>query len=33
MDLNGPEFALAEIDGLPLQDYHAFHATHAELDS
>ncbi len=30
-ELDGPEVALAEVDGLPLKDYHAFHATHADL--
>jgi RNA polymerase sigma-70 factor (ECF subfamily) len=30
-ELDGPEVALAEIDRLPLTDYHAFHATRAEL--
>src|SRR4029453_15467306 len=30
-ELDGPEVALAEIDGLPLQGYHAFHATRADL--
>lgn len=27
----GPEVALAVVDGLPLESYHAFHATRAEL--
>ncbi|HXP99119.1 MAG TPA: DUF6596 domain-containing protein, partial [Solirubrobacteraceae bacterium] len=30
-ELDGPEVALAEVDGLPLEDYHAFHATQADL--
>jgi RNA polymerase sigma-70 factor (ECF subfamily) len=30
-ELDGPEAALAAIDPLPLQDYHALHATQAEL--
>jgi RNA polymerase sigma-70 factor (ECF subfamily) len=30
-ELDGPEVALAEIDGLPLEGYHAFHATRADL--
>ena len=30
-ELDGPAVALAEITGLPLDDYHAFHATRAEL--
>jgi RNA polymerase sigma-70 factor, ECF subfamily len=30
-ELDGPEVALAEIQGLPLEGYHAFHATHAHL--
>jgi len=30
-ELDGPEVALAEVDGLPLQGYHAFHATRADL--
>jgi RNA polymerase sigma-70 factor (ECF subfamily) len=30
-ELDGPEVALAAVDGLALQDYHAFHATRAEL--
>jgi RNA polymerase sigma-70 factor (ECF subfamily) len=30
-EMDGPEVALAAIDALPLQDYHAFHATRAEL--
>jgi RNA polymerase sigma-70 factor, ECF subfamily len=30
-ELDGPEVALAEVDRLPLQRYHAFHATRAEL--
>ena len=30
-ELDGPEVALAEVNGLPLQDYHAFHATRADL--
>ena len=30
-ELDGPEVALAEIDPLPLADYHAFHATRAHL--
>lgn len=30
-ELDGPEAALAAVDRLPLQDYHALHATRAEL--
>ena len=30
-ELDGPQVALAEVDGLPLTDYHAFHATRADL--
>ncbi|WP_250006719.1 RNA polymerase sigma factor [Actinoplanes sp. M2I2] len=30
-ELDGPAVALAQIDGLPLEGYHAFHATRAEL--
>jgi len=30
-ELDGPEAALAEVDGLPLEGYHAFHATRAHL--
>jgi RNA polymerase sigma-70 factor, ECF subfamily len=30
-ELNGPEAALAVIERLPLQDYHALHVTRAEL--
>src|SRR5262249_9613849 len=30
-ELDGPEVALAEIDGLSLEGYHAFHATRADL--
>ena len=30
-ELDGPEVGLAEIDGLPLESYHAFHATRADL--
>ncbi|MEV0647567.1 RNA polymerase sigma factor [Phytomonospora sp. NPDC050363] len=30
-ELDGPEVALAEVDGLPLEGYHAFHATRAFL--
>jgi RNA polymerase sigma-70 factor, ECF subfamily len=30
-ELDGPDAALAAIEQLPLQDYHAFHATRAEL--
>ena len=30
-ELDGPDVALAEIEGLPLEGYHAFHATHAHL--
>jgi RNA polymerase sigma-70 factor (ECF subfamily) len=30
-ELDGPEVALAEVDGLPLEGYHLFHATRAEL--
>jgi RNA polymerase sigma-70 factor, ECF subfamily len=30
-ELDGPGVALAEVDGLPLEGYHAFHATRAHL--
>jgi RNA polymerase sigma-70 factor, ECF subfamily len=30
-ELDGPAVALAEVDRLPLGDYHAYHATRAEL--
>ncbi|HEY2792396.1 MAG TPA: DUF6596 domain-containing protein, partial [Micromonosporaceae bacterium] len=30
-ELDGPQVALAEVDALPLADYHPFHATRAEL--
>jgi RNA polymerase sigma-70 factor (ECF subfamily) len=30
-ELDGPEVALGEVDGLPLDGYHAFHATRADL--
>jgi RNA polymerase sigma-70 factor (ECF subfamily) len=30
-ELDGPEVALAEVDGLPLESYHLFHATRADL--
>lgn len=30
-ELDGPEVALAIVDGLPLEGYHAWHATRAEL--
>ncbi|MGW9197130.1 RNA polymerase sigma factor [Micromonospora chersina] len=30
-ELDGPEVALAEVDGLPLEGYHAFHAARATL--
>ena len=30
-ELDGPEVALAEVDGLPLEGYHAYHATRADL--
>jgi RNA polymerase sigma-70 factor (ECF subfamily) len=30
-ELDGAEVALAEVDGLPLESYHAFHATRADL--
>jgi RNA polymerase sigma-70 factor (ECF subfamily) len=30
-ELDGPEVALAELDGLPLEAYHAYHATRADL--
>jgi RNA polymerase sigma-70 factor, ECF subfamily len=30
-ELDGPQVALAEVDGLPLERYHAFHATRADL--
>jgi RNA polymerase sigma-70 factor (ECF subfamily) len=30
-ELDGPEVALTEVDDLPLEGYHAFHATRADL--
>jgi len=30
-ELDGPEVALAEVDSLPLEGYHLFHATRADL--
>ena len=30
-ELDGPEVALASVDGLPLEGYHVYHATRAEL--
>jgi RNA polymerase sigma-70 factor, ECF subfamily len=30
-EVDGPEVALAEVDALPLEGYHLFHATRAEL--
>jgi RNA polymerase sigma-70 factor, ECF subfamily len=30
-ELDGPQVALTEVDSLPLEGYHAFHATRAEL--
>jgi RNA polymerase sigma-70 factor (ECF subfamily) len=30
-EIDGPEVALAEVNGLPLDGYHAFHATRADL--
>ena len=30
-ELDGPEVALAQVDGLPLEGYHIFHATRADL--
>lgn len=30
-ELDGPQIALSEVDGLPLEGYHAFHATRADL--
>ncbi|WP_166378579.1 RNA polymerase sigma factor [Catellatospora methionotrophica] len=30
-ELDGPQVALAQVDGLPLEGYHAFHATRADL--
>ncbi|WP_426505663.1 RNA polymerase sigma factor [Dactylosporangium sp. McL0621] len=30
-ELDGPQVALAEVDGLPLEGYHAFHAARADL--
>lgn len=30
-ELDGPQVALAEVDGLPLDGYHAFHAARADL--
>jgi RNA polymerase sigma-70 factor, ECF subfamily len=30
-ELDGPQVALAEVDGLPLESYRAYHATRADL--
>ena len=30
-EIDGPQVALAEVDALPLDGYHAFHATRADL--
>jgi RNA polymerase sigma-70 factor (ECF subfamily) len=30
-EIDGPQVALAEVDGLPLDGYHAYHATRADL--
>jgi RNA polymerase sigma-70 factor (ECF subfamily) len=30
-EIDGPQVALAQVDGLPLDGYHAFHATRADL--
>jgi len=30
-EMDGPDVALALVDGLPLEGYHAFHATRADL--
>jgi RNA polymerase sigma-70 factor (ECF subfamily) len=30
-ELDGPEVALSEVNGLPLTTYHAWHATRADL--
>jgi RNA polymerase sigma-70 factor, ECF subfamily len=30
-ELDGPQVALAEVDGLPLEGYHAYHAARADL--
>jgi RNA polymerase sigma-70 factor (ECF subfamily) len=30
-ELDGPQVALAEVDGLPLEGYHPYHATRADL--
>ncbi|WP_035855037.1 RNA polymerase sigma factor [Cryptosporangium arvum] len=30
-EVDGPQVALAQVDGLPLEGYHTFHATRAEL--
>jgi RNA polymerase sigma-70 factor (ECF subfamily) len=30
-EVDGPQIALAEVDGLPLEGYHAFHAARADL--
>jgi predicted RNA polymerase sigma factor len=30
-EIDGPQVAMAEVDGLPLEDYHAYHATRAHL--
>ncbi|MFD7988972.1 hypothetical protein ACFV4M_37130, partial [Kitasatospora indigofera] len=30
-ELDGPQVALAQLDGLPLEGYHPFHATRADL--
>ena len=30
-EMDGPQLALAQIESLPLDEYHAFHATRADL--
>jgi RNA polymerase sigma-70 factor (ECF subfamily) len=30
-EIDGPQVALAEVDGLPLEGYHAYHVTRADL--
>jgi len=30
-EIDGPQVALAQVDGLPLEGYHAFHAARADL--
>jgi RNA polymerase sigma-70 factor, ECF subfamily len=30
-ELDGPQVALSQVDGLPLEGYHLYHATRADL--